>query len=448
MAREDAESWGLRHRLVRSTWPYALSSVTAAVASITGIIILTRLLAAEGYGLYAAVGGLVMIVQNAGYLALQTSIIRFHARAGAPEGEHRLATAIRIAFAAATACVLLVWAVAVQWLGAAGVTAELAFAGLALLVGRGWLSLVQAWNRAERRPWRHLLLETVQAFGTLLLAIAALQVWPQSAAAALWAAAAATFFAAALAPRLLFAPIEIGGTGALLREILAYGAPLALVFFAGAALAVSDRLLIAIHVGAAAAGAYAVAFSIADRAMSLLLLPVPLAAKPRLFHAWEKGGEAAARPILETSAGWLIGLGFPAATILVVAAQPIASLLAGGGLAGEAARVIPLLAIGSLLSGLLAHHFTLAFQLTRKTQWMLVAMGIPAALNFAANLILIPRYGAIAAAWTTVGGYALALLLAILLGRRQTAIPFPPRTAALTLAACVMLGAALHFAFR
>jgi O-antigen/teichoic acid export membrane protein len=426
--------------------PYALAIAAAALASVGGVILLTRLLAAEGYGLYAAVVGLVMIVQNAGYLALQTSIIRFHARAGDAEARHRLATAVRIAFLAATLLVAALWAVAVRWLGQAGVTAELAIAGLTLLVLRGWLSLVQAWNRAEGRPWAFFSLEAVQGFGALLLAAAALELAPGAPEAAIWAAAAASAIAAALSPALLAAPVRTAGTRALLRELFAYGGPLALAFFAGAALAVSDRLIIAVHLGAAAAGAYAVAFAIADRAINLVVIPVPVAAKPALFAAWESGGEASARPTMERTARWLVLLGFPAATILIFAPEPIARMLAGGGLAEDAARMIPWLAIGSLLSALVTYHFALAFQLARRTGGMLVAIGVPAALNAAANLVLVPRYGIVAAGWTTVGGYALAAALAILIGRRHVRVSFPLRTAALTLLACVPLAALLRAA--
>jgi O-antigen/teichoic acid export membrane protein len=426
--------------------PYALATAAAAVASVGGVILLTRLLAAEGYGLYAAIIALVMIVQNAGYLALQTSIIRFHARAADDEARYRLATAARFAFLAATLAVALLWAVAVRWLGGAGVTAQLALAGLALLVLRGWLSLVQAWNRAEGRPWTYFTAEALQGFGALLLAAAALRFAPRAPEAAVWGAAAAAALAAATSPALLLAPIRTAQARALLRELFAYGAPLALVFFAGAALAVSDRLIIAVHLGAAAAGAYAVAFSIADRAMNLLLLPVPVATKPTLFAAWEKGGEAAARPVMARTARWLIALGLPAATVLVFAPEPIARLLAGGGLAEDAARMIPWLAVGSLLAALLSHHFALAFQLSRRTWSMLAAVGVPAVLNAAANFLLVPRYGIVAAGWMTVAGYALAALLALFIGRRQVRVPFPLGTAALTLLGCVPLGAALHFA--
>jgi O-antigen/teichoic acid export membrane protein len=107
---------------------------------------------------------------------------------------------------------------------------------------------------------------------------------------------------------------------------------------------------------------------------------------------------------------------------------------------------MPWLATGSLLSCLVTYHFSLAFQLARRTQWMLAAIGVPALLNIAANLLLIPRFGMIAAGWTTVAGYSLALVLTILIGRRQAAIPFPLGMAAAALIACLPLSLLLALA--
>jgi O-antigen/teichoic acid export membrane protein len=424
----------------RAALPFALATAGAALVSIATVILLTRLLSPEGYGRYAAVLGLVTLAHSAAFYGVSASMLRFHARARDQEGERRLATATRFAFVGAAATAALVWLVAVRWLGSAGVDPALAWAGLALLLLRGWVAVVQAWNRAEGRPWLYFGIEAVQSGGALLLAVAALTLLPGAPAAAVGSAAAASLIAAACAPRLLVMPLRSEGSGALLREILAYGAPLALVFLAGSVLAVSDRLLVAIHAGAAAAGAYAVAFAIADRAMSLLLLPIALATKPLVFAAWEQDGAVAARPLMLRSARWLVLLGFPATTLLIAAPRPIALLLAGSGLAGEAAFVLPWLAVGALLSSFLTHYFTLPFQLARQTPAMIAAIGIPALLNVGANLLLLPRYGVIAAAWTTVAGYALALMLAIALGRRHGAVPFPAGTAAATLALCLPLG--------
>ncbi|MGH9694256.1 MAG: polysaccharide biosynthesis C-terminal domain-containing protein [Bryobacteraceae bacterium] len=49
---------------------------------------------------------------------------------------------------------------------------------------------------------------------------------------------------------------------------------------------------------------------------------------------------------------------------------------------------------------------------------MLLAVGPAAVLNVASNILLLPIYGMTAAGWSTVLGYAIALLLAIRFGRR------------------------------
>ena len=435
--------WGSQARreaVPRGAAPVALAHVAAAVASIAAVVILTRLLAAEGYGLYAALIGLVTIVQNAGYLALQSSLIRFHAQAGDADAQLRLATAVRMAFVLASLVVAVVWLLAVHWLGAAGITAELAIAGLVLLLARGWLSLVQGWNRVKARYWTYFALEAVQAFGAVGLAVLALEIVPGEPAAAVWAAAGAATVAAACAPTLVLTPLHTHGSRRLLADMFSYSAPFALVFLATAMLALSDRLIVAVYAGPAAAGAYAVAFAIADRALYLVMLPVPVATKAALFAAWEVGGDAAARPIMERSARWLIVIGLPVATILIAAPEFVAGVLVGEDIAGEAARVIPWLAVGSLLSALLLLHFSLAFQLSRRTLRMLAAVGVPAALNIVANLALVPRYGMIAAGWTTVGSYSLAVAVALLLGRREVQVPFPPGLTLKTAALCIPLG--------
>ena len=71
---------------------------------------------------------------------------------------------------------------------------------------------------------------------------------------------------------------------------------------------------------------------------------------------------------------------------------------------------------------------------------MLLVVGPPALLNVVANLLLLPVFGMRAAAWTTVGCYLIALLLAVAIGRRQIRVPFPPGAAARSLLACVPLG--------
>ncbi|RZJ37860.1 MAG: lipopolysaccharide biosynthesis protein, partial [Brevundimonas sp.] len=70
-------------------------------------------------------------------------------------------------------------------------------------------------------------------------------------------------------------------------------------------------------------------------------------------------------------------------------------------------------------------YFGQAFTLGRKTKNLLAAMAIPAGANVILNLILVPRFGLMGAAWATAASFALGLLATMALGRRVLALPVP-----------------------
>jgi O-antigen/teichoic acid export membrane protein len=229
-----------------------------------------------------------------------------------------------------------------------------------------------------------------------------------------------------------------------LRALWSYGAPLSMVALASQVLNASDRLLVAGILGPAAAGAYAVASVVADRSVGLLMLCVALASKPMVFAAFERHGADDARRVMETAGAWLMAVGFPACTVLIAAPNAVSRLLVGPAMAADAARVLPWAGAGALISGFVALHFGVAFQISRGTVAMLAALVPAALLNLVANLLLLPRFGVMAAAWTTVGGYAAALALVLWLGRAHFPVPFPARAAARTAAACMPMALVLR----
>jgi O-antigen/teichoic acid export membrane protein len=82
-----------------------------------------------------------------------------------------------------------------------------------------------------------------------------------------------------------------------------------------------------------------------------------------------------------------------------------------------------------------------------KTMWMVATVAPPAALNILANFVLLPRFGVIAAGWTSVAGYAAAIALSVGLGRQHFRIPFPRGDLMRALAACLPLAAFLQLPF-
>jgi O-antigen/teichoic acid export membrane protein len=117
--------------------------------------------------------------------------------------------------------------------------------------------------------------------------------------------------------------------------------------------------------------------------------------------------------------GWLIAVGLPVTVLFVCAPGPLASLIIGDELAGAAAEVLPWTMVGAFMSVFLTLHFAMAFQIARRTKWMLLAVAPAAAFDILANVLLLPRFGIVAAGWSIVASHAIALLLAIGFGSRH-----------------------------
>ncbi len=414
------------------------------------MVLLTRLLSAAGYGVYAAILALTLLVQGTAFMWLQTGIIRFHSRARDPAALVALARFARSAYVAVAALVAAGWTAGLLLIGPTPMEVAVGLAGLVLLLLRGWLGIVQAWNRVCERSWHFAAVEALNGIGTLALAVVGLLLFPGEPLAAFAGGIAAALVAIAASTELLRLPRAAEGgaeTRQLLRAMSSYGVPLTLATAAGSLLLYSDRLVILALLGPAAAGVYSVSGAIANRAMLLLFLSIALTTKPAVFAAFERDGEAAASDALEGAASWFMAAGLPALTVMVLAPLPITQLLVGGGMAGEAARLLPWTAAGAFLAGLLSHHFGLAFQLRLNTHWMLAAVAPPAILNIVANVVLLPRFGVIAAGWMTVAGYGAALALAVLLGRRHFRVPLPLGDLARTLVACLPLAGFLLLPF-
>jgi O-antigen/teichoic acid export membrane protein len=217
---------------------------------------------------------------------------------------------------------------------------------------------------------------------------------------------------------------------AALRRVAQYGLPLSLTVALTVVISTSDRFLIAWRLDEAAAGLYSVAVDFASQTLTMLLMVVYMAAFPLAVRAWEQGGRDAATRQMRSNASLLMALGVPAAIGLAVLAPGFARCFLGTEFRSTAARIMPLVALGSLLAGLKAYHFDAAFQFAHRTihqVWIVLGAAV---LNVALNWFAIPRYGINGAAGASVLAYAVSIVVTAAFGRRYFAVPFPPRTVA------------------
>lgn len=110
-----------------------------------------------------------------------------------------------------------------------------------------------------------------------------------------------------------------------------------------------------------------------------------------------------------------------------------------------AAAVIPVLVLASLFQGFFLLS-SVGISISKQARYYPMITAAAAGLNIALNLWLVPRYGILAAAWTTVAGYALMALLGALISRRLFPIPVQWRRVAgafVAAFACFIAGAVL-----
>jgi O-antigen/teichoic acid export membrane protein len=428
---------------------YAASNLLSGVASLLSVLVLARLLPPEQYGEYVTVLVVATLCQTAGFSWLHSSLIRLHAEETDESGRTRFAAALLIGFSISAVVVVVAWTIGLvvvrQWLVD---RTWLGVAGLSVLLSSAWAAIGLGWNRVAARHRRFVAAQAVQAVGGLALAIAGLAWRPGDPLVALAALAVASLLAAAIARFPVHTALrERHEVRRRLREIWAYGAPVTGASLGYMILASSDRLLIAGSLGPAAAGAYGAASGIASRALGLLLPPIAFAIRPQVFLEFSQRGAEPARQLMYRMSGWLIAVGLPVTVLFVCAPGPLALLILGDDLAGAAAEVLPWTVVGAFMSVFLTLHFAMAFQIARRTKWMLLAVAPAAAFDILANVLLLPRFGIVAAGWSIVASHAIALLLAIGFGSRHFRVPFAFSDAWRTAAACAPLVAFLQLEF-
>ncbi len=92
-------------------------------------------------------------------------------------------------------------------------------------------------------------------------------------------------------------------------------------------------------------------------------------------------------------------------------------------------RVVPIVMAAEIMMGI---YFNLSFwyKLSDKTYWGAVFSGIGCAVLIAVNVLFVPRYGYMACAWAGFAGYGVAMVLSYIVGQRLHPIRYPMRSIA------------------
>jgi O-antigen/teichoic acid export membrane protein len=217
----------------------------------------------------------------------------------------------------------------------------------------------------------------------------------------------------------------------LLRESLRFGLPRLPHGVAHQVVAVSDRYILGRFVSLHELGLYSTGASFA-LGLKLFLSSFESAWAPFYFGVMREP-DATDTFSRVTTYGVLIlalltaGLTACARDVIALATTPTFH---------QAARVVPWIALGVAFQGVYLLT-SIGLNITKHTEYYPMATGIAAATSVAANLVLVPSFGIVGAAWANMLAYAVLAVVSWRFSRRFFPIPYEtPRLAKIVVAAC------------
>lgn len=205
----------------------------------------------------------------------------------------------------------------------------------------------------------------------------------------------------------------------LLKKMLSYAWP---VLVAGIAYITNenmDKLVLEDLVGKSQMGAYAGAYKIGV-IMTLYITAFRLGAEPFFFNqAKEKNAPQTYALITK----WFSILGTLFLIGIVVFIDPIAGIFLRSEEYFSALGIVPIILAANLFLGIY-NNLSIWYKVTDKTKYGMYISSAGAILTVVLLFTTIPKYGYMAAAWTTMFVYGLMMLASYLLGQKQYKIPY------------------------
>lgn len=410
--------------VARHAAAYATGSVVGGITRAVLLPVVARTLAPDEYGVLTLLLTLTNLLHLMFELGVVTALIKFHAESDDAEFRSRLRS---VTFVFLPALDLLL---AAPFLAARGPLSTLLFGTpehgvlLAIAVATAFAAaqfqLFLAHLRADDRSRDFVILMGLK--GAVSLGVTLALVFGAGMGVRgflLGTLAGPACVAAVFVPRLLIrAGVRLAGARALLRRMLGFGVPLVPAALGLWVLTNLDTWLLRVFAGLESVGVYGFASELC-LPIALLLTSVQLAWPSFAFsRARREGGAEEVARVYRHLFVVLVG----GALVIAVMRREILAVLATATYA-PSARVIPPLALATCLYAL-SQAFGTGLQVAGDTRRLPLLVAAAAAVNAGLNVLAIPRWQEVGAAWATVVTNVLLAALVLRESHRQFRIPF------------------------
>jgi O-antigen/teichoic acid export membrane protein len=221
-------------------------------------------------------------------------------------------------------------------------------------------------------------------------------------------------------------------------QIWHYAWPMTLGNVAMWGLRVSDLFIIGSFRPERDVGIYAVSYNISAKSIELLVALFLLSVSPLIYSTWENQGKDATEKTLTMVTRVYLVLCLPAAVGLSVLAFPFVALLTTPNYY-EGSRIVGFVVFSSFTWGL-ANIAMMGIAIKKQARLIGANQIVAASAHIGLQLLLVPRFGYVAAAISTLIGYTVLLVLQTLASRPHLTWRFPFSTLRNTMAASTVMG--------
>lgn len=433
--------------LLKDLGRYLPSYILPALVSILALPIITRLFPPADYGNYVLVLGTVSILSAITTAWLGASIVRFFP---AYKLDNRLrefhGTIIKLALISIVVVSLIFSAV--LFFARSHISANLYSLmriGLPVFIASSGLAIFLDFLRAKRQASWYSFLTIWRSIAGLGLGMALVMTFKYGVDGLLWGSFLSTIVALPLAWKVAVGKLSLKEgqvCSPMTSEMAKYGFPIMIVNLATWILSVSDRYLLGLFRGSQEVGIYSASYAISERSILMIVSLFQLAAGPIVFKIWENQGKEITRQFLSRLARYYLIIGLPAAVGLSLLSRPVTNLLIAPAYY-QGYTIIPIVVSGAFFIGI-QHPFSWVLTCQKRTDVLMYGLLGSALLNISLNFLLIPRYGYMAAAFTTSISYACLLLLTVFFSRRFLVWSFPFKSLGKIACACTMMGVVVY----
>ena len=426
---------------------YAVARIVPSILGFIAIVIYTRILSPEEYGLYILVITVISIVAAISFEWLNKSILRYFEESKKNKDLSRFISTTFCALLSTIIISLILWYVGIYLLKnhfSNTFLIMLKLGGLIILT-QGIYTFILSVQQSSRKSHKYTTYSILNALGKLLIAIffiSLLHSGPKGILAGMIISSGSISIYGILNLCKKYKIKFVDFSKKLFKKFISYGYPLIGLSLASYILSSVDRYMIKYFLNTSEVGIYSANYGLASGIIQPFLAILLISAYPIIMETFENKGEAETSYVLNKTLSIYFIILIPIVFGITILSKNISSILLGESFQ-KGYIILPLIALGTFLFGL-TQYFYKPFELKDKTKTLSFLVFGAVIVNVILNLFFIPMFGILGAAYATLISYGCYLLSTYLISKKIFQWQFPIKTAIKSILASIFMCIVLY----